>query len=477
MLAGVSINEYGLTIPSPFTSLELTNSEITSMTTWTLTCIVGGDARKKINIAAFEALLYSAAQAASAYPNSSGIPVSFLFGWLDNSGNVSDYHSYQGYTIKFSVSTTGLYMTYTVTGYASLSVESSMPVLNIPAVYGFVQPSAILEALAKSVKATSYYQLDIDHNDAPTLVNHGSLSTSFNAYVRGTYTGNDDYDTFPGLVTLSKSYNASRSAAGIKYPYRKLSTLVNRLTPAEVASYLVTSNSDTAGQCSSFSYWIDEPTMTKSGVIHYKSDSGILGSGVGGDVLQYGTDATNILSLNGSYNGVAYDISDLNFSQVGFIVDGSGDSIAQGTRVVNSWSSTLSDVYQAANIMNNVNALATQFSGDFTIQIPGSLKSYTVAQPISLLVISSGTISPITGVYSIVSVTHTISNSFITTLKVQRLTMSTANAVAASQGIVVGGAASAASATESQTSNIVTPYYVDFGTLYPTFEHMTSLGI
>jgi hypothetical protein len=476
MLAGVSLNEYGLIIPSPFVSLELTNSQITSMTTWTLTCVVGGDAKKKINIAAFEALLYSSAQAASQYANSSGIPVSFLFGWLDDSGNVAQYLSYQGFTINFSVATTGLYMTYTVTGYASLSVQNHMPVLQIPAVYGFVQPSAVVEALATAVKATTYYQLDIDHNDTPTLVNHGPLTTSFNAYVRGIYTGNDDYDTFPGLLRLSKSYNTTRSASGLKGRY-PLNTLMNNTTPSQLAAYMAPSNTDGTAQCSSFSYWVDEPTMTKPGVIHYKSNAGIIGTGTAGDVLQYGTDQTNILSLNGNYNGVAYNISNMNFSQVGFNVDGSGNSIAQGSRVVNSWSAALSDVFQAANIMNDVNALATQFSGDFTIQIPGSVNAYTVAQPVSLLVVSGGTVSPVTGVYSIVSVTHDVANSFITTLKVQRLVMSTANQVAASQGILVGGAAAAAVKTDDTTSNVVTPYYVDFGTIYPTFEYMTSLAI
>lgn len=477
MLAGVSLNEYGLMVPSPFVSLELTNSQITTMTAWTLTVLVGGDSKKKVNVAAFEALLYSSAQAASQYAKSSGIPVSFLFGWLDNSGNVSQYLSYQGFTIKFSVATRGLYMVYTVTGYASLSVQNHMPVLQVPAVYGFVQPSAVVAGLAKAVKADSYYQLDIDHNDTPTLVNHGPLTTSFNAYVRGTYTGDDDYDSFPGLLRLSKSYNASRSAAGLRYPYKSLSTLMNIVRPSQLPNYMIQSNTDGTAQCCAFSYWIDEPTMTRPGIIHYKSNAGLIGSGTGGDVLQYGTDQTNIFSIDGSYNGVAYNIANMNFSQVGFTVDGSGNAIAQDSRIVNSWSAALSDVFQAANIMNDVNALATQFSGDFTVQIPGSVKSYTVAQPVSLLVVSGGTVSPITGVYSIVSVDHMISNSFITTLKLQRLVMSTANQVAAAQGITVGGAASAAVSTDETTSNVVTPYYVNFGTIYPTFEHMNNMAI
>lgn len=476
-LAGVSITEFGLKIPSPFVSLELSNSEIQSMTSWTLCCTVGGDASRKVNIAAFEALLYSAAQSTGQYANSSGIPVSFLFGWLDEQGNVSEYISYQGYTIQFTVSTTGLYMTYKVTGYASLSVQSSMPVLRIPAVSGFVQPSAIVEALAKSVKATSYYQLDIDHNDVPTLVSHGAMTTSFNKYVRGEYSAEDDYDEFPGLVTLSKSYSSGKDASGLKTSdltgVRKLSQVVNNASDS-ISNYLKQFNTDTTPQCSSFSYWVDEPTMTKPGIIHYKSNAGLMSS-QSNEILEYGTDNGNVLSISGSYDGVAYNMTDMNFTQVGFAVDGSGNTIAQGTEVVNSWSSSLADVFQSANIINDVNALASQFSGDFTIQIPGSVKEYTVAQPVSLLVVVGGTLSPITGIYNIVSVSHKISNTFITTLKLQRLVISSANQVAASQNIYVSGSSNYNTSSYTTTSNIITPYKVEFGEMYPTFEHIGSL--
>ena len=202
-LAGISLTDFGLAIPSPFCSLDLSNSEISSMTSWTLRCTVGGDDKRKINIAAFEALLYSAAQAVSSYPNSSGIPVSFSFGWLDESGRISEYLSYQGFTLKFTVSTNGLYMQYNINGYASLAIQSSTPALNIPAVSGIVQPSAVVEALAKAVKATTYYELDIDHNDAPTLVSHGAMTTSFNRYVRGSFSLEDDYESVPGFLRLS----------------------------------------------------------------------------------------------------------------------------------------------------------------------------------------------------------------------------------------------------------------------------------
>lgn len=473
-LAGVSLTEFGLLIPSPFVSLELSNSEIASMTSWTLTCCIGGDNRRRVNVSAFEGLLYSAAQSASGYANSSGIPVSFAFGWLDDDGNVSQYTSYQGFTLQFEVSTNGMYMNYKVTGYASLAIQSSMPVLRIPAVCGVVQPSAIVEALAIGVKATSYYQLDIDHNDAPTLVNHGALTTSFKRYVRGSYNGQDDYDSFPGLLRLSKSYNGSRDAAGLARGVNKLSQVLNNVSVTPISNFLKMSLTDNTPQCSSFSYWVDEPTMTQPGVIHYKSNAGLSTSQLS-DTLEYGTASTNILSLSGSYSGVAYNMTDMRFTQLGFAVDGSGNTILQGAEVVNSWSSSLADVFQTANIINDVNALASQFSGDFTIQIPGSLNKYGVAQPISLLVMTGNTVSPVSGIYNIVSVSHTIANTFITTLKVQRLVISSANQVAAGQRIFVSGSTQYPSNSYSTTTNIKSPYKVDFGLMYPTYEHMTTL--
>lgn len=474
MLDGVSITEFGLEIPSPFTSLELANSEINSATSWTLNCIVGGDDKRKINIAAFEALLYSAAQESNEYADSSGVPVSFAFGWLNPDGSVAEYVSYQGFTIKFSVSTSGLYMNYKVTGYASLAVQSHVPVLRIPAVCGIVQPSAVVEGLAKATKATSYYDLDIDHNDAPTLIQHGPLTTSFNKYIRGEFTDKDDYDTFPGLLSLSKSYNASREAAGLINPYKKLSSVINNRTITPLGEFLKPSNTDTTPQSSTFAYWIDEPTMTKPGVIHYKSTANLLTS-LNTDVLRYGTADTNIISIQGSYDGVAYNMTDMNFTQLGFAVDSSGNSIVQDAQVVNSWSSTLADVFQAASIINDVNALASQFAGDFTIMIPGSTKQYEVAQPVSLIVYSGNTLSPISGVYNIISVGHTISNQFVTTLKLQRLVISSANDVAMSSGIYVNGGSYYNSSSMQKTKNIKSPYKVDFGELYPNFEHMADM--
>lgn len=470
-IAGVSLSEYGLEIPSSFASLQLSNSEIASMTSWTLNVIVGGDNKKNVNISAFEALLYSAAQSASSYSDSQGVPVAFAFGWLDDNGGIQEYVSYQGFTLKFKVSTTGLYMKYEITGYASLAIQTSMPVIRIPELCGFVQPSAVVEGLAKSLKATSYYQLDIDHNDVPTLISHGAMTTSFNNYVRGTFDGTDDFDSFPGLLRLSKAYNRSRDAAGLAPGYKKLSQILNNASVTPVDSFLKKSLTDSTPQSSSFSYWVDEPTMTQPGVIHYKCNAGLFTNHVS-DALIYGTPESNILSISGSYNGVAYNMTDMNFKQVGFTVDGSGNTIIQDEQVINSWSSSLAEVFQTVDIINDVNAIASQFSGDFVVTIPGSVKKYEIAQPVSLVVMSGNTLSPISGVYNIVSVAHTISVEFITTLKLQRLTMSTANQVASGQGIFVSGTNYYPANTYSTTSNVKSASKVDFGILYPDFEHL-----
>lgn len=472
LLAGVSLTDWGLKIPSPFSNLTLTNNQITSFTQWELKVVVGGDSENNINIAAFEALLYSAAQSAAGYSNSSGIPVSFLFGWQTEEGTVDTYASYQGFTINFKVSTNGRYMAYTLTGYATLAVQTSMPVLNIPAVSGIVQPSAIVEALAKATKATNYYTLDIDHNDSPTLVQHNALTTSFNSYVRGTFTGQDNYSEFPGLVKLSKSYNSNRDAGGLDNRAKSLSQVINNIRITPLNDFLKMSITDNTPQCSSFSYWVDEPTMTKPGIIHYKSNAG-LAQMMRSDVLEYGTANTNILSLSGSYSGVSYNMTNMSFSSVGFVLDGSGNAIANAGTVVNSWSSSLSSVFQTANIINDVNAIASQFSGDFTIEIPGETKAYTIAQPVSLLVMSGNTISPITGIYNIVSVSHNISTQFITTLKIQRLVMSSANEVASSQGILSNGKPQYLNNSYSTTSNIISPSKVEFGEIYPDFSRLT----
>ena len=209
--------------------------------------------------------------------------------------------------------------------------------------------------------------------------------------------------------------------------------------------------------------------MTKPGIIHYKSASSVLANR-NTSALTYGTSDSNILTLSGSYDGVAYNMSDMNFATVGFTLDDTGNTIINDTTVVNSWSSSLADVYQTANIINDINALATQFSGEFTVTVAGSTKGYTLAEPVSLVVMSGNTLSPISGIYSIMSVSHSIGATFVTTLKLQRLSISSANQTAAGMGIYRSGSSKGRVSSFHTTPNIKSPGKVDFGYVYPTWQ-------
>ena len=282
----------------------------------------------------------------------------------------------------------------------------------------------------------------------------------------------DDYDTFPGLVKLAKSYNANRDAGGLRFPFKKLSTIINNSRVTPLSNFLKSSLTDKTPQLNSFAFWIDEPTMTQPGIIHFKDVGGmqVLNSG---EALKYGTSDTNVLNISGNYDGVAYNISDMNFSTIGFSLDETGQTVVDPKSIVNSWSSSLADVYQASNIINDINALATQFSGTFTVDIPGSTKRYTVCQPVSLIVMSGNTLSPISGIYSITSVTHSISNTYVTRLKLQRLAISSANSVASGSGIYISGHNGNINSGYSITKNVKSPSKVDFGRMYPTWEDIT----
>ena len=89
---------------------------------------------------------------------------------------------------------------------------------------------------------------------------------------------------------------------------------------------------------------------------------------------------------------------------------------------------------------------------------------------------SGNTVSPVSGVYNIISVTHTITNTFITTLKLKRLTISSANQVASGQGIYVAGVNRYPTSSFYTTPNVISPYKVNFGEIYPDFTYMYNLG-
>jgi len=71
-------------------------------------------------------------------------------------------------------------------------------------------------------------------------------------------------------------------------------------------------------------------------------------------------------------------------------------------------------------------------------------------------------------------VSHTISNTFVTTLKLERLTMTSANQTAISQNVAVVNSNNGIRNSYNQTKNVKSTGKVDFGIVYPTFEHMVA---
>ena len=88
---------------------------------------------------------------------------------------------------------------------------------------------------------------------------------------------------------------------------------------------------------------------------------------------------------------------------------------------------------------------------------------------------SGNTLSPISGVYSIISVSHNIGVTFTTSLRIQRLAMSTANQTAVSMGIDVPGSSNVyGESSYNKTKNVLSPTKVDFGKLYPTMQDIAT---
>jgi hypothetical protein len=135
----------------------------------------------------------------------------------------------------------------------------------------------------------------------------------------------------------------------------------------------------------------------------------------------------------------------------------------------------MDSVYQTANIINDISALATQFAGNFTVTIPGTVSDYSICQPVSLIIMSDNTLSPVSGIYNIVTVSHVISSTFVTTLKLQRLAISSANQTATGMGIYVSGSSSAAVRSGiTPTPNVKSTSCVDFGRVYPTWQDIQT---
>jgi hypothetical protein len=448
---------------------------------WELTLNVAGDASRKANIAAIEGLWYQAEKAAKNSGYKRGIPVSIMVGWQSPDGQVLECMDIEGWTMQFSVNVPeSQHLQYTIKGFGQTAVPTNMPTIRIPAIRGIVQPSAILEALCESLNADNYYDLDIDRFDTPTYISHGIIQTSFTRYVRGNKTKDDGFGDFPGLQPLATQVMGGGQAYGlITDQVKDMGMLVNNVREGERSPYFRSDVNDRPDTVNTFSFWVDEPTMTQRGKINFKSDA-VLRVKQNHDQLILGGNETNIFSLSGTYDSVAYTLKNINAGRIGFTVDGTGNAIASVQPSVSSFSGSLAEVFNSANEINNVNAIATQFSSKITITMAGNVRGYELAQPVTVTVLSGNTLSPISGIYRVMEVTHQLTGSrFITTLVCQRLDTGSPNDAAngATDGInsiatVAGDPVLQRTMRNSQTSNIISPRLVELGNLANTFDNL-----
>jgi hypothetical protein len=479
-MAGVSLTDLGYKIPSPLVGISITNATVRSALMWELTLNVAGDASRIANIAAIEGLWYQAKQAAKNSGYKRGIPVSIILGWQSPDGQVVESMDIEGWTMQFDCNVPeSQHLQYIIKGYGQTAVPANMPTIRIPPISGVVQPSAVLTALCEALKADTYYDLDIDRNDSPTFISHGTVQTSFTRYVRGGRSVNDNFGDFPGLQPLATNVMGNSQAYGlITDQIRNMGILVNNVPVGERTPYFRSDINDRPDVVNTFSFWVDEPTMTQRGKINFKSDA-VLRIKQNYDQLILGGNETNIFSLSGSYNGVAYTLKNINAGKIGFTVDGTGNAIASVQPSATAFSASLADVFNSANEINNVNAIATQFSSKITITMAGNVRGYELAQPVTVTVLMGNTLSPISGIYRVMEVTQRLDARFITTLVCQRLDTGSANDVAdgvmagvSTLTTVSGDTSLQRTIRANQTSNIISPRLVELGTITPTFENL-----
>ena len=171
-----------------------------------------------------------------------------------------------------------------------------------------------------------------------------------------------------------------------------------------------------------------DPTFHERGIIRYKNNVN-LANYVGVDALIWGGLETNILAITATYDGVTQQLLGTgSMVQTGLGIALDGTQMTSSASRQNSYAATAASMFSAGNVINNLNALSTQFNTNITVTIVGKPKVFQVAEAVRVLVYTGGTLNPITGVYRIMKVTHHVTGTAYTTdLTLKRLDLITAN--------------------------------------------------
>lgn len=421
VIQNIALRSLGYKIPSPLVSINLTNAESGIQTNFKVTLHITGDQRKQSHIGAFEMMLYEFAQ----MRGDSTTPCYIEMGWADESG-VLESLSVQGIFIQFTSTVHTGYTEYVLEGIGNFTNTATIRGIAIPAIRGNFRPSDVVEAVLDYVNAGDVFDYDIDHDDEVVPISKPSCVTSLGEYVNGS-------SSQRGLIQQSYCEGSRSCAYGLPKNRPTGMYLKAGYTKEEIHRLMGAPLAQTQRSASSYTFSITEPTFHTRGVIRYKNNVN-LANYVTDDVLIWGGLYTNIMSISATYQGVTQQLLGSGTTvQTGMGITLKGESLKTQANRQNSYAATIGSMYSAGNVLNNLNALSTQFNTNVQIQVVGKPKVFQVADAVRVVVYTGGTLNPITGVYRIIKVAHNITGtSYTTTLTVQRLDLITANDTAAS---------------------------------------------
>lgn len=424
VIQNTAMRSLGSKVPSPLVSLDLENAESGLQTNFVAVLHIYGDARDKIHVGAFEMMLYEFAQ----MQGDSVLPCYIEIGWADGT-QITESLRIQALFIQFTANVRTGYMEYVLKGIGNFTNAGNIRGIAIPAIRGNFRPSEVLSATLDYIRARDVFDYDIDHDDEVVPFNRPACVTSLGEFVQGS---NDR----GGIIQQSYSEGSKSSA------YRLPGTLSSNdyrragYTNQQITQMLGPPVSQTQCSASAYTFSIVDPTFHERGIIRYKNNVN-LANYVGVDALIWGGLETNILTVTATYDGVTQQLLGTGSTvQTGVAIALDGTQMASSASRQNSYAATAASMFSAGNVINNLNALSTQFNTNITVSIVGKPKVFQVAESIRVLVYTGGTLNPITGVYRIMKVTHHVTGTAYTTdLTLKRLDLITANnAVAAISG-------------------------------------------
>lgn len=421
VIQNIALRSLGFKTPSPLVSISLTNSESGIQTNFKVTIHVLGDMRKQAHVGSFEMMLYEFAQ----MRGDSTTPCYLEMGWCDETGIIESL-SIQGIFIQFTSTVHTGYTEYILEGIGNFTNTATIRGIAVPAIRGNYRPSDVAEAVLDYVHADDVFDYDIDHDDEVVPISKASCVTSLGEYINGS-------STQQGLIQQSYCEGSKSCAYGLPKNRSTDAYLRAGYTKSEIHKIMGSPVAQTQRSASSYTFSITEPTFHTRGVIRYKNNVN-LANYVAEDVLMWGGLYTNILSISATYQGVTQTLLGSGATvQTGMGITLKGESLTTQSNRQNSYNATLHSMYSAGNVLNNLNAISTQFNTNVQITIVGKPKVFQVADAVRVVVYTGGTLNPITGVYRIIKVAHNINGtSYTTTLTVQRLDLITANDTATS---------------------------------------------